>query len=123
MSLAAIPASSPLQSTPREARVSQPSSPESTQDPRRAAADAAEQPQGGDVAGSDRPDTRETGRERTVRQLTELVAALDRRVPHVERAGEVSIAQAAAQLRADALKRVEELQREPAPDVQRPEKR
>ena len=102
--------------------MSQPSSPESTQDPRRAATDPTEQPQGGDVAGSDRPGSSETGRERIVRQLTELVAALDRRVPHVERAGEVSIARAAAQLRADALKRVEELEREATLDVQRAEK-
>ena len=102
--------------------MSQPSSPESTQDPRRAATDTTKQPQGGDVAGSDRPASGETGRDRTVRQLTELVAALDRRVPHVERAGEVSIARAAAQLRADALKRVEELQREATLDVQGAEK-
>ena len=46
----------------------------------------------------------------TVRELYELVAALDRRVPHVERLGETSIARAAAALKIEALKRIEELE-------------
>ncbi len=54
-------------------------------------------------------DAAETGRERTVRELRELIAALDRRVPHVERAGEVSIARAAAALRLEAVRRIDEL--------------
>jgi hypothetical protein len=45
------------------------------------------------------------------RELRELIAALDRRVPHVERAGEASIARDAAALKARALKRIEELER------------
>ena len=45
-----------------------------------------------------------------VRDLRELIAALDRRVPQVQRAGEVSIARDAAALRARALKRLEELE-------------
>jgi hypothetical protein len=49
-----------------------------------------------------------------VRELMELVAALDRRVPQVQRAGEASIARDAAALKARALKRIEELEREPA---------
>ena len=50
-----------------------------------------------------------------VRELQELIAALDRRVPQVQRAGEVSIArEAAAALEARALKRIEELEREAA---------
>ena len=49
---------------------------------------------------------------RTVRHLHDLIAALDRRVPQVERVGEVSIAQAAAALRTEALKRIEDLERE-----------
>ena len=49
-----------------------------------------------------------------VRELMELVAALDRRVPQVQRAGEASIAREAAALKARALKRIEELEREPA---------
>jgi hypothetical protein len=51
-----------------------------------------------------------------VRQLRELIAALDRRVPHVERAGEAAIARDAAMLKAKALKRIAELddQRSPA---------
>lgn len=51
-------------------------------------------------------------RETTIRELHELVAALDRRVPQVQRAGEVSIARAAAALKAEALKRIDELERE-----------
>ena len=47
-----------------------------------------------------------------VRELLELVAALDRRVPQVQRAGEASIARDAAALKARALQRIEELQRE-----------
>jgi hypothetical protein len=53
-----------------------------------------------------------------VRELQELVAALDRRVPQVQRAGEVSIAHEAAALKARALKRHEELGREAAPAEQ-----
>ena len=49
-----------------------------------------------------------------VRELLELIAALDRRAPHVQRAGEASIARDAAALKARALKRIEELEREPA---------
>jgi hypothetical protein len=52
------------------------------------------------------------GRARIVRELYELIAALDRRVPHVERVGEVAIARAAAALRDDALKRIATLERE-----------
>jgi hypothetical protein len=53
-------------------------------------------------------------RKRTIRHLYELVAALDRRVPQVERSGEASIAGAAAALRAEATKRIAELEREAA---------
>jgi hypothetical protein len=49
-----------------------------------------------------------------VRELLELIAALDRRVPQVQRAGEASIAREAAALKARALRRIEELEREPA---------
>jgi hypothetical protein len=44
-----------------------------------------------------------------VRDLTELIEALDRRVPKVERAGERSIARDAAALRAKAVERLSEL--------------
>ena len=47
-----------------------------------------------------------------LRELRELIAALDRRMPQVQRAGEVSIARDAATLRARALKRIEELERD-----------
>jgi hypothetical protein len=45
-----------------------------------------------------------------VRELRELIAALDRRVPQVERAGEASIARDATALKVRALKRIEELE-------------
>ena len=44
-----------------------------------------------------------------VRELEELISALDRRVPHVERVGEEEIAQDAARLREKAVRRLEEL--------------
>jgi hypothetical protein len=43
------------------------------------------------------------------RELEELVAALDRRMPRVEQAGELAIARDAAALRAKALGRLSEL--------------
>ena len=43
------------------------------------------------------------------RDLQELIAALDRRLPGVARAGEVGIARDAAALRARAVARLEEL--------------
>ena len=42
-------------------------------------------------------------------ELEELIAALDRRVPRVEQAGEAAIAHDAATLRAKAVRRLEEL--------------
>lgn len=51
-----------------------------------------------------------TARARTVRELHELIAALDRRMPQVHRLGELAIAQAAAALRIEASKRLEELE-------------
>ena len=52
------------------------------------------------------------GRVRIIAELHELIAALDRRVPQVERVGEISIARAAEGLRGEALKRIEELERQ-----------
>lgn len=51
-------------------------------------------------------------RRRLAQELRELIAALDRRVPRVERAGEASIAREAAALRARAIKRLQALERE-----------
>ena len=51
-------------------------------------------------------------RAQKVRELYELVEALDRRVPRVERVGENSIARAAAALKTEALQRIEALERE-----------
>jgi hypothetical protein len=44
-----------------------------------------------------------------LRELEELIAALDRRVPHIELAGEAAIARDAAALRARAKARIAEL--------------
>jgi hypothetical protein len=43
-------------------------------------------------------------------ELQELIAALDRRVPRVEQAGEIGIARDAAALREKALDRLRELE-------------
>ena len=51
-----------------------------------------------------------TQRTRTIRDLSELIAALDRRVPQVERSGEVSIARAAARLKGEAMQRIADLE-------------
>ena len=45
-----------------------------------------------------------------IRELQELIAALDRRVPRVEQAGEAAIAREAAALREKAVKRLRELE-------------
>ena len=49
--------------------------------------------------------------------LLELVAALDRRVPRLERVGERDIARDAQGLRRAALKRIAELERSVSPPV------
>ena len=54
-----------------------------------------------------------------VHELLELIAALDRRVPQVQRAGETAIARDAVTLRVRALKRIEELERETASTEER----
>lgn len=43
--------------------------------------------------------------------LDELIDALDRRVPHIERSGEIQIATDAARLRSEALARINELKK------------
>jgi hypothetical protein len=47
----------------------------------------------------------------TTSSLRQLVAALDARVPHLERAGETDIAREAARLRGEALVRIAEIER------------
>jgi hypothetical protein len=47
-----------------------------------------------------------------LRVLRELITALEQRLPHVERAGEAAIAHEAAALKAKALERIAELERE-----------
>ena len=44
--------------------------------------------------------------------LLELIDALDRRLPHVERSGEAAIADDAAALKRRALERIAQLERE-----------
>ena len=48
------------------------------------------------------------------RELEELIAALDRRLPRVERAGEAAIARDAAALRKKAVDRLAELAKQAA---------
>jgi hypothetical protein len=55
--------------------------------------------------------TTEIGHERLIEQLQELVAALDSRVPHLEREGELRIADEAAALRQKAIDRLAQLQK------------
>ena len=45
-------------------------------------------------------------------QLQELIEAIDRRLPQVQRAGEATIANAAVRLRLEAVKRLGEIERE-----------
>jgi hypothetical protein len=45
-----------------------------------------------------------------IRHLRELIAALESRVPHIERAGETDIARDAETLKQKALKRLAELE-------------
>jgi len=52
-------------------------------------------------------------------ELRELIAALDRRVPRAERAGEAAIAGDAAALKVEALRRLGELEREERGDRNR----
>jgi hypothetical protein len=48
----------------------------------------------------------------TLAQLTDLIAAIDRRVPQVQRLGEAAIANAAVRLRIEAAKRITQIQQE-----------
>jgi hypothetical protein len=50
----------------------------------------------------------------TIVQLSELIAAIDRRLPQVQRAGEAAIANAAMHLKSEAAKRIVELKAEVA---------
>jgi hypothetical protein len=54
-----------------------------------------------------------------VHDLRELIAALDRRVPRIEREGERAIARDAQALRRAALKRICELEGSPSPQATR----
>jgi hypothetical protein len=49
-------------------------------------------------------------RKRAIRHLRQLIEALNRRVPHVERVGEAEIARDAAELMDKALKRLKALE-------------
>jgi hypothetical protein len=49
-------------------------------------------------------------RKRAIRHVRQLIEALNRRVPHVERAGEAEIARDAAELMEKALKRLKALE-------------
>ena len=49
-------------------------------------------------------------RKRAIRHLRQLIEALNRRVPHIERAGEAKIARDAAELMKQACKRLKALE-------------
>jgi hypothetical protein len=55
-------------------------------------------------------DTPRNDKSKQIRHLRELIAALDRRVPRIERVGEAEIARDAAELKKKALTRLAELQ-------------
>ena len=57
---------------------------------------------------------REANRQQTLADLHELVDALDRRVPHPDRAGERAIATASAELKKGAEERIAQLEAPPA---------
>ncbi|MFI4944492.1 MAG: hypothetical protein ACHP85_14590 [Burkholderiales bacterium] len=50
-------------------------------------------------------------KQRAIRHLRQLIDALNRRVPHIERAGEAAIARDAAELMKQALKRLKALEK------------
>ncbi len=50
-----------------------------------------------------------TRAETSIRDLSELITALDRRTPRIERAGEAAIAHTAAKLKSEASKRIADL--------------
>ena len=56
------------------------------------------------------PEIAESNRARKLRHLYELIEALDRRVPQVERIGEIDIAREGHALRERALQRIAELE-------------
>lgn len=60
------------------------------------------------------PSASEAGRQRMPADLHELVEALDRRVPHPDRAAGRGIASDSAKLKKGAEKRIAELEDEPA---------
>lgn len=49
---------------------------------------------------------------RILRELRELITALDRRIPQIQRAGEAAIAREAASLKMKAQERIARLERE-----------
>jgi hypothetical protein len=53
--------------------------------------------------------TDDAERRRAIRHLRQLIEALNRRVPHIERAGEAKIARDAAELMDKAIKRLRAL--------------
>jgi len=52
----------------------------------------------------------DTERKHAIRHLRQLIEALNRRVPHIERAGEAKIARDAAELMKQARKRLKALE-------------
>jgi hypothetical protein len=59
---------------------------------------------------ADKKTADDADRRDAIRHLRELIAALDRRVEHIERIGETAIARDAATLRTKALDRIAQLE-------------
>jgi hypothetical protein len=71
--------------------------------------DAAAIPADSEDSMANRKPAVDSDRIRAQRHLRQLIAALDRRVPHVERVGEVDIARAATALKKKAMERLVKL--------------
>ena len=71
------------------------------------AGEASSTPDGAPAADETTTASSETAQ--SIEHLRELILALDRRVTHIERTGELDIARDAAQLKDRALKRIAEL--------------
>lgn len=63
------------------------------------------------VVAASGPDAPDRTSHELIDDLRELIAALDRRVPRLERQGEIAIARDAAKLRDEALARIADLER------------
>lgn len=66
---------------------------------------------------TEKPERSESTANPVISRLRELISALDRRVPHVGRAGEVRIARDAQMLRREAVAQIDALNRQEPDDT------